>query len=77
MIILVTAQEIYRALANNKHKPRRILCFFRELFDIEELDSKFHDNEDKIESEELLNNVKQLLQQSIDGSDIYTYKVNH
>ncbi|CAF1376711.1 unnamed protein product, partial [Adineta steineri] len=73
--ILVTAQEIYRALLNNKHKPRRILCFFRELTDIDELDSKFHDNEDKIESKQLLNDIKNLLQQSVDSSEIYTYKL--
>ncbi|CAF4336651.1 unnamed protein product, partial [Adineta steineri] len=72
--ILVTAQEIYRALLNNKHKPRRILCFFRELTDIDELDSKFHDKEDKAESKQLLNDIKNLLQQSVDSSEIYTYK---
>ena len=75
-MILVTAQEIYRALSNNVHKPRRILCFFRELTDIAELDSKFHDNEDKVESEQLLNDIKKLLRQSLDSSEIYTYKVN-
>ena len=76
--ILVTAQEIYRALANNKHKQRRMLCFFRELIDVDELESKFHDNmEDRNECKQLLIDVKQLLQQSIDSSDIYSYKVNH
>lgn len=74
--ILVTAQEIYRALANNRKESRRIVCFFRELIDIEGLESKFHDSkEDRNESEQLLTDVKQLLQQSIDSSDIYSYKV--
>ena len=74
---LVTAQEIHRALANNRQKQRRIICFFRELNDIEELDSKFHDNkEDKEECKQLLTDAKQLLQQSVDLSDIYFYKVN-
>ncbi|CAF1208755.1 unnamed protein product [Adineta steineri] len=73
--ISVTAQEIYRALSNNKHKPRRILCFFRELTDIDELGSKFHDNEDKAESKQLLIDIKNLLKESIDSSEIYTYKL--
>lgn len=75
ILISVTAQEIYRALANNKQRQRRTLCFFRELTDIDELDSKFHD--DSKECEQLLTNVKQLLQQSVDSEDIYSYKVNN
>ena len=56
-----------------------MLCFFRELIDIDdELESKFSDNkEDQNECKQLLTDVKQLLQQSIDSSDIYSYKVNH
>jgi hypothetical protein len=72
----VTAQEIYRALKNNINKSRRIVCFFRQIIDIEELDSKFHDTENVTESQELLDNIKNVLQQSIDSSDIYTYRVN-
>ena len=68
---LVTAQEIYRALENNKQKSRRIICFFRDLIDIDDLGSKFRETE----CEQLLTEVKQLLRQSIDPASIYSYQV--
>lgn len=72
---LVTAKEIHRALANNRHSSRRIVCFFREILDIDKLDGKYRENENDTESQELLDEVKQLLRQSLDSSDIYTYQV--
>ena len=53
-----------------------MLCFFRELIDIDELESMFHDNDDKAQSQQMLDDVKQLLRQSMDPSQIYTYKVS-
>ncbi len=64
--------EIYRALKNNLNKSRRIICFFREIIDVEQLDSKYYEKE----TYELLDEIKNLLHQSIDPSDIYTYQVN-
>ncbi|CAF1109225.1 unnamed protein product [Adineta steineri] len=73
--ISVTAQEIYRALKNNINQSRRIICFFRDLIDIDELDSKFHDTENESESQKLLDDIKHLLNQTIHSSDIYTYRL--
>ncbi len=70
--MLVTAKEIYRALKNNQNSSRRIICFFREIIDLEKLDAKYRE----IETEELLAKIKHLLHQSINASDIYTYQVN-
>ncbi|CAF1086333.1 unnamed protein product [Rotaria sp. Silwood1] len=72
---LVTAKEIYRALQNNK-TSRRILCFFREIIDIEELDSKFREIEDATEAQLLLNEIKNVLHQSLDSMDIRTYRIH-
>ena len=69
---LVTAMEIYRALKNNLNKSRRIICFFREIVGVEQLDSKYYEKE----TYELLDEIKNLLHQSIDPSDIYKYQVN-
>jgi hypothetical protein len=73
---LVTAKEIYRALENNLNTSRRIVCFFREIIDIDKLDSKYRETENTIESQELLREIKNVLHQSITSSDIYTYQVN-
>ncbi|CAF1533025.1 unnamed protein product, partial [Rotaria sordida] len=73
--ISVTAKEIYRALKNNINKSRRIICFFREIIDIEELDSKYREIENADETKKLLEKIKNLLHQSIDSSDIYTYRI--
>ncbi|UJR21418.1 hypothetical protein I4U23_024507 [Adineta vaga] len=72
--ISVTAQEIYRALKNNKDKVRRMICFFREINDLEKLDSKFPETENITETQQLLNDIKNLLHQSLDPSDIYSYQ---
>ena len=69
--ISVTAKEIYRALQNNMNQSRRIVCFFREIRDIDKLDSKFYENE----NQDLLEEIKSLLHRSIHSSDIYTYQV--
>ena len=58
-------------MKNNHHSLRRIVCFFREILDIDQLDGKYRE----LESQELLEEVKQLLHRSIDPSDIYTYQV--
>jgi len=70
--ISVTAKEIYRALQNNMNQSRRIVCFFREIRDIDKLDSKFYENE----NQDLLEEIKSLLHRSIHSSDIYTYQVD-
>jgi hypothetical protein len=49
-----------------------MICFFRQILDIDKLDSKYRE----IESQELLEEIKNLLHQSITPSDIYTYQVN-
>ncbi|CAF1262624.1 unnamed protein product [Rotaria magnacalcarata] len=71
----VTAKEIYRTLKNNKNRPRRIVCFLREIIDIEELDSKYRETENEDEIKNLLDQTKNSLRQSLDSSDIYTYQV--
>ncbi|CAF1291712.1 unnamed protein product [Adineta ricciae] len=73
--ISVTAQEIYRALKNNKDKTRRMICFLREIHDIDQLDSKFQETGNITEIQQLLKNVKTDLHQALDPSDVYTYQV--
>lgn len=73
--VLVTAQEIYRAFKNNRNKPRRIVCFIREIDDIDKLDAKFRETENADETNVLLDTIKQLLYKSLDPSDVYTYHV--
>lgn len=72
----MTAQEIYRALRKNGKKSRRMICFFRELIDIDELDSKYRETENIDEIQHLSTELKNDLRQSIDSSDIYTYQVS-
>jgi len=74
--LLVTAKEIYRALKNNINTSRRIICFFRDIIDIEKLDSKYREIENITETKELLEEIKNVLHQSINSSDIYTYQVD-
>ena len=74
-IRLVTAQEIYRTLKNNREKSRRIICFFRELTDVDQLDSKFRETDETNEIPTLLSEIKTDLKNSIDPEDIYTYQV--
>ncbi|CAF5142679.1 unnamed protein product, partial [Rotaria magnacalcarata] len=64
----VTAKEIYRTLKNNKNRPRRIVCFLREIIDIEELDSKYRETENEDEIKNLLDQTKNSLRQSLDSS---------
>ncbi|CAF3813414.1 unnamed protein product, partial [Rotaria sp. Silwood1] len=73
--ISVTAKEIYRALKNNMNKSRRIIFFYRNILDIEELDSKYRETENTDETKKLLEKINNLLHRSIDSSDIYTYKI--
>lgn len=70
VVFLVTAEEIYRTLKNNRDKPRRIICFCRDLIDIDELDSKYRD-----ESHSLLSEIQMHLKNSIDSEDFYVYRV--
>ena len=72
----MTAKEIYRTLEKNRGSSRRIVCFFRELIDVDELDSKYREIEDGDETSRLLEDIKTQLHQSIASSDIYTYKVS-
>ncbi len=57
------AKEIFRALENNVLNPQRIISFFREIEDIDELDlkvkSKLIDTDD--ETERLLNEIKKII----------------
>jgi hypothetical protein len=59
----VIAKEIFRALENNVLNPQRIISFFREIEDIDELDlkvkSKLIDTDD--ETERLLNEIKKII----------------
>lgn len=72
----MTAKEIYRALENNRNSSGRIVCFFRELLDVNELDSRYRETENSDETSKLLDDMKIHLRQSIASSDIYTYKVS-
>jgi hypothetical protein len=48
-----------------------MICFFREILDIDKLDSKYRETE----TQELLGEIKDVLHQSMLPSDIYTYQV--
>ena len=72
----MTAKEIHRVLENNRGSSRRIVCFFRELTDVNELDSKYRETEDSDEPSKLLDEIKTQLHETIASSDIYTYEVS-
>jgi hypothetical protein len=52
-----------------------MVCFLREIIDIDELDSKYREVENISETEGLLEEIKNVLHQSLDPSDVYTYQV--
>ena len=54
-----------------------MICFLREIHDIDQLDSKFQETENITEIQQLLKNVKTDLHQALDPSDVYTYQVSH
>jgi hypothetical protein len=73
--ILVTAKEIYHALKENQGKSRRMLCFFRELIDIDQLGPIYCEKDHIEECNRQLSELKADLRHAIDPSDIYTYQV--
>ncbi|CAF1143580.1 unnamed protein product, partial [Didymodactylos carnosus] len=78
--ISVTAKEIYRAIINNKtaHQTNRILCFMRDIIDIEDHLSDKHVwkyTELEQEPKQLLDELKKVLQTTLDPSNIKIFKV--
>jgi hypothetical protein len=73
----VTAKEIVRALENNAFDPQRMVLFFREIEDIDELDvtlkSKLIDTDD--ETEILLNQIKSSIQEKLPLENQFHYRV--
>ena len=53
-----------------------MICFLRELSDVEELDVKYRETEKIDEIQQLLTEVKNDLQQSMDPADIHIYRVS-
>ncbi|CAF4038756.1 unnamed protein product [Rotaria magnacalcarata] len=76
--ISVTSQEIYRALQNNDQQPQRMVAFFRELKDIDDLDSKlklkFSDTDE--ETQKLLDDTKTLIRDALLPENVFAYRVN-
>ncbi len=73
----VTAKEIYRALKNNEESSQKMAVFFRQIEDIDALDSKikkkFVDTND--ETEKLFNDLKTVIHHSLSQENIFTYSV--
>jgi hypothetical protein len=75
--ILVTAKEILRALENNALTPQRMISFFREIEDMDELDlkvkSKLIDTDH--ETERLLNETKKIIREKLPLENQFNYQV--
>ncbi|CAF4105784.1 unnamed protein product, partial [Adineta steineri] len=76
--ISVTAKEIIRALENNAIDHQRMVSFFREIEDIDQLDarlkSKLADTDN--ETEVLLNEIKSNIREKLPRENQFTYRVN-
>jgi hypothetical protein len=73
----VTAKEIYRALKNNESCPQRMVVFFREIEDIDDIDptikTKFIDSNEEVE--QLFNDTKTDIRRGLPSENIFTYSV--
>ncbi len=74
----MTTKEIFRALENNSLDPQRIVSFFRDIEDMDQLDlkvkSKFIDTDH--ETEILLNQTKQIIREKLPLENQFNYQVN-
>ncbi len=75
--ILVTAKEILRALENNTHSPQRMISFFREIEDMDELDLKIKSKliDTDHETERLLNETKTIIREKLPLENQFNYQV--
>lgn len=77
-LILVTADEIYRALSNNENRPQRMVAIFREIEDLDQfepnLKGKFTDENDPV-IKDLLNDIKTTIRNALPKENLLTYKV--
>lgn len=75
--ILVTAKEIIRALENNAIDPQRMVSFFREIEDIDELDVQLKSNliDTDDETEILLNQIKSSIRKKLPLENQFNYRV--
>lgn len=73
----MTAKEIYRALKHNEHQSERMIVFFREIEDIDLLDStikkKFIDS--NTEAQNLFDQTKMDIRNALSQANVYTYSV--
>ncbi|CAF4251319.1 unnamed protein product [Rotaria sp. Silwood2] len=76
--ISVTAKEIVRALENNAIDPQRMVAFFREIEDINELDIKLKSKliDTDHETEILLNQIKSNIRERLPLENQFNYRVN-
>ncbi|CAF1394225.1 unnamed protein product, partial [Didymodactylos carnosus] len=73
--ISVTEQEIHRALENNHDQTNRMLCFIREITDLNEIKNKNKFAETEDEPNRLLDKLKAQIYTQLDSQNIKTYKV--
>ena len=74
----MTAKEIYWALKSNESCSQRMIVFFREIEDINDLDvklkSKLSDTVDE-ETQHLLDDIKTCIRNALPPENILTYRV--
>lgn len=62
-------------MEKNRNEKRRIIVFIREIVDLELVEPKFRENEDRNETEALLDDLKKILKRSVDRKDFFSYRV--